>query len=149
VVTSMPYALNSRYGVLNTITMPPFTQFLGPYMSPSEPGTKYPTHIGRQDDWMAALIKELLQHHYFFQKFHPSITNWRAFYRAGYDASANYMYVLDDILDLEKVKRGFQENIRRDIKQAESQLLVRAADDVGSLLEICRRTYTRALPAEQ
>ena len=142
VVASLPIVTKRKYGRTG-ITMPPFTQFLGPALAPAEAGTKYPTWLGQQKELFTALIDALPDCDHFAQNFHPGIHNWQPFYWRGFQATVRYTYVLEDLADLDAVMAGFQENIRRDIRKAEKKLTVHVADGIDELVDACRRSFAR------
>lgn len=140
VVARMPYVSKKAHG-LSQIYMPPLTQTLGPWLARST--AKYAKQLAQQKDLMTSLIEQLPPCDYFQQRFHYSITNWLPFYWKGYEQTTRYTYVLDNLNDQDKLWSDLQENIRREIKKAQKQLIVSNDLPIEQLYESCRKTYQR------
>jgi hypothetical protein len=139
-VARLPYVMEKRLG-LKGLTMPPLTQTLGPWVAPS--GGKHVGQLARQKELMTALIEKLPPHDYFYQRFHYSITNWLPFYWRGFEQTTRYTYVIEPLDDLDLVWDRFQSNIRREIRKARKQVVVRTDFDVERFLDINSLTFER------
>jgi hypothetical protein len=51
------------------------------------------------------------------QSFSPALMNWLPFYWAGFKATVRYTYRIEDLTDLDRVQREFQEHVRRGIRK--------------------------------
>jgi hypothetical protein len=140
VVARMPYVLKKKHG-LTVVTMPKLTQTLGPWISASD--AKYTNQLSRQKELMGELIEKLPKYDLFSQNFSPEVTNWLPFYWAGFSASLNYTYRIEDLTNLDAVWSDFRENIRREIRK--SQKVVAVRDDLGieKFLQMARFTFQR------
>ena len=138
----MPYVISKRRG-LTYVGQPNLTQHLGPWIRPSE--AKYCKQLSQQKDLMEALIDLLPIYHSFRQNWSFLQSNWLPFYWKGFLQTTCYTYVIDDLSDLGKVKAGFQENIRREIRKSETKVGVRVKDDLplGEFLALNRLTFDR------
>jgi hypothetical protein len=149
VLARLPYVMEKRHGLTN-LTMPRLTQTLGPWLSPSE--AKYAKQLARQKDLMTAIIEQLPPHDYFYQRFHPSITNWLPFYWQGFEQTTRYTYALDDLGDPDRLWAGFLENVRTDIRKAERQLTVQRGLSLDRFYDLLSLTFARqgqAVPFER
>jgi hypothetical protein len=142
IVASMPYFVKHRHGLIRLV-QPPLTQTLGPWLRQSN--AKHAKVLGEQKDLMKGLIDQLPSFDSFSQNWHYTNTNWLPFYWSGFKQSTKYTYVLNDISDLEQLWAGFQENIRTDIRKAESRFNLRVRDDVGldEFLHLNSKTFQR------
>ncbi len=136
----MPYVEKCRLGI-KTLTMPPLTQTLGPWLDPSE--AKYSKQLAQQKDLFTGLIEQLPSCDYFIQRFHYSINNWLPFYWQGFKQTTLYTYVIEDLTDLDRVWSGLKENIRTDIRKASKQVVCRTDMDIDCFLDINTLTFKR------
>jgi hypothetical protein len=140
-VARLPYVTEKRLG-LRGLTMPPLTQTLGPWLAPSS-SDKQAGQLAWQKELMNKLIEGLPPHDYFYQRFHYSIGNWLPFYWHGFDQRTRYTYVIDSLEDLDRVWDEFQSNIRREIRKARKQVVVRTDQDIERFLDINTLTFQR------
>jgi lipid II:glycine glycyltransferase (peptidoglycan interpeptide bridge formation enzyme) len=140
VVARLPYLQKKKYG-LTLITLPLLTQTLGVWLKPST--AKYPKQLGDQKDLMNSLIEQLPPSDYFISSFHYSIENWLPFYWNGFSQTTCYSYVIENLQDLDLVWNGFQENIRREIRKAKKQVIVRTDLDIDQFFDINSLTFER------
>jgi Acetyltransferase (GNAT) domain len=140
VVGRLPFVRKRRLG-LTILSQPPLTPFLGPWV---KAGTgKAHTRLQREHTIFKSLIAALPEHDVYTQNFHYSITNVLPFYWQGFSPSIAYTYVIDDLDDPGKIWAGFRENIRREIRKAERQVVVRGLDDVETFIALNRKTFDR------
>lgn len=139
-IARLPYVMEKKWG-LTMIKMPGLTQTLGPWLAPST--AKYAKQLGQQKDWMTALIEQLPSFDFFCQNFHYSITNWLPFYWQGFTQTTRYTYVIESLYDLDLVWANSQENIRREIRKAQKQLVIRTDLDIAKFLDINLLTFQR------
>jgi len=140
VVARLPFVRSHRFG-LDLITQPGLTQTLGPWLAPS--AGRYANRLDSEKKLLTALIEELPRFDHFRMNFSPSLTNWLPFYWAGFQASVRYTYRIDDLSDLDRVRGGFQEHVRRGIRKAEASLAVDPDFPLEKLIELDARTYAR------
>jgi hypothetical protein len=69
------------------------------------------------------------------QSFSPALTNWLPFYWAGFQATVNFTYRIEDLTDLDRVQSEFQEHVRRGIRKGSGAV---AVDDELPLEELLR-----------
>ncbi len=137
----MPYVRRRGAFGQRWLVMPPFTQFLGPWLRPSK--AKYVNQLAEQKDLMTELIEALPPHAYFSQSFHHGLTNWLPFCWKGFQQTTRYTYVLDNLDDLDAVWKGLESTTRNTIRKAEKQ--VRVVHDLGidEILAVRRMTFER------
>ena len=121
-VARLPYVLKRRQS-LSALTMPPLTQWLGPWLHAYGSGQK--ARLAREKELIGRLIDGLPAHDFYRQSLHPSLTNWQPFYWRGYRQTTLYTYIIEDLSDLDRVFAGFESRKRRDIKRAAKSLRVK------------------------
>ena len=142
IVAAMPYVVRKRYG-LTVIGQANLTQTLGPWLR--ETSGKLSTKLAQQKEWLTALIAQLPSFAHFNQNWHWQMANWLPFYWAGFAQTTRYTYILHELADEQVLWKGFQENIRGDIKKACNRFNLRVRDDlsVDDFLVVNRMTFAR------
>jgi hypothetical protein len=140
VVARLPYMQRRRLG-LTTISQPPFTQTLGPWLAPME--GKYARRVETEKKLLSQLVEMLPPFDFFRQSLAPSLTNWLPFYWTGFEATVRYTYRIADLTDLDRVRSEFQEQVRRGIKKAESAVEIDHDYPLEDLLRLNEQTYAR------
>ena len=140
VVARLPYMSRRRLG-LTTISQPPFTQTLGPWLAPME--GKYARRVETEKKLLTQLVEELPPFDFFRQSLSPALTNWLPFYWAGFEATVRYTYRICDLTDLDRVRSEFQEHVRRGIKKAQGVVEVVNDYPLEDLLRLNEQTYAR------
>jgi hypothetical protein len=133
---------------LTYVGAPPLSPRLGPLVDVPTTG-KLSRQLSEQTSVMEALIAEFPPHDRFAQTCHPDFTYWTPFYRAGFEQTTLYSYVLDDLTDEDALWRGLSQSHRRKISQGGDRYDLSYDDDPGVLVDLVRATYARRnLPAE-
>jgi len=123
------------------ILHPPLTQTLG-VLLPRFDG-KYAKALSQEVKLTTELIEKLPDYLYFVQNFNYNFNNWLPFHWAGFNQTTRYTYVIEDLIDLDRVWRGFRENIKTDIRKAEKQVEIVTEPDLERFLEVNELTFTR------
>jgi hypothetical protein len=126
VLARLPYALRGR-SRLRILTMPPFTQTLGPWLERSTGGPA--RTLSDEMQLLAELEVGLPAAQAFLQHFSPTVMNALPFYWAGYRLELRYTYRLVGLHSPDDLWAGLRGNIRREIRKARRRLEVR--DDLG------------------
>jgi hypothetical protein len=140
VVGRLPYARRRRLGLV-AIVQPLFTQTLGPWVAPTE--GKPSRRADNERTVLGQLIEMLPRFDIFRQCCAPALTNWLPFYWAGFEATVRYTYRIEDLSDLDVVKRGFREHVRRGIRKAGNAVEVDHDYPLEELLRLDVKTYER------
>ena len=142
IIASMPYIITNKFG-LKLCTCPEFTQYLGPWIKPSQ--AKYAKMLGQQKDIMTNLIEQLPRFDYFSQNWDYKQTNWLPFYWKGFQQTTNYTYVIDDMSSLDVVWSDFQEKIRTDIRKSTNRhnLIFLDNPSFDDFVQLNRKVYQR------
>lgn len=142
IFASMPYVKSNFKYTLNYSTMPKLTQTLGPYISYPN-GQKYSKRLFFEKEIINSLIEQLPVFDYFVQNFNYNYQNWLPFYWCGYKQTTRYTYILNDLIDYEKVYNSFQSNIKTDIKKAQKVLKVNLNEKLKIIYDIVEKTFIR------
>lgn len=145
IVGAMPYFKKRKFG-FKYITQPKLTKTNGIWIKyPSNQIQKYNQKISYENKIMFDIINQLesMDIHYYQQSFHNSFTNWLPFYWKKYKQTTNYVYVIEDLNNLDKIYEQFSSNIRRQIKKAKKIVEVKENCDIEKFYEINSMTYER------
>lgn len=127
------------------VSMPSYTQTLGPWFAPSSPDTKYTTELGRRQELCKCFTDELQHYSHFLQNFNYAITDWLPFYWAGYQQTTRYTYLLKNIRNEQAVWENMSPNIRRNITKAQKKhhITIKKGISVDEFLTIQAQTFDR------
>ena len=131
--------------VSDIVSMPPFTQTMGPWFAPDSADTKYTTRLGQRQALSQQLIEHLKSYRVFLQNFHYTVTDWLPFYWAGFQQTTRYTYLLEGIHEPERLWEQMSANIRRNIQKARDKygLTIRKGVPVEAFLQIQAQTFAR------
>ena len=116
-VAVLPYFVKQKRGFRYT-TQPLFTKYLGPYLAEDK------RHLVGEFRYYRLLLEQLPALAGYTWEASPQLTNWLPFYYAGYRQTSRYTYCLD-LAAAAPIERGFNRNIRRNIRSGASLLTVR------------------------
>lgn len=136
----MPIVLRRKYG-FRIIRQPPLTPTLGPWIGPG--GGSVAKQLSEQKKLFNELIDQLPRWDYFQVNFNHRISNWLPFYWRGFEQTTLYTYILQDTSKLDRIWRGLQESVRRNIRSAEKQLSIRTDLPVSAFLDLAELTFAR------
>lgn len=141
IVATLPYYSSKMMG-FNVLEAPIFTPYLGVnIIYPDD--LKSSNYISYEKKILTELIEKIPDFHYFKQSFSYKITNWLPFYWKGFKQTTKYTYVIEDIQELDSVFKNFKSNVRRNIKKAEKNLIVKDSDDIEKLENVINKTFAR------
>lgn len=130
----LPWYLTRKAG-FPVILQAPLTAYTGAWLSyPSNPNIKPQSRYSFEKKVFDELIGQLPDTAFFQQNFYPDITNWLPFYWAGFRQTTRYTYIFNDLQDLEKIKAGFKNTLRTDLKKAEQAVEIQREDGEARLL---------------
>lgn len=127
------------------ISMPPFTQTMGPWFAPESDDTKYTKALGRRQVWGKLFTERLRSYPVFLQNFNYKITDWLPFYWEGYQQTTRYTYLLKEIRNREAIWQNMSPNIRRNITKAKEKyhITVKRGITTEEFLHIQAQTFER------
>lgn len=127
------------------ISMPPYTQTMGPWFAPESKDTKYTRTLGKRQAICKEFTDVLKSYPHFLQNFNYGITDWLPFYWEGYKQTTRYTYLLNNIRDEHTLWENMSPNIRRNITKAKEKYLItiRKGISIEDFLKIQSMTFKR------
>ncbi|MDF9831023.1 GNAT family N-acetyltransferase [Parabacteroides sp. PF5-6] len=127
------------------VSMPPFTQTMGPWFAPLSEDTKYTSALTQRQILCKTFAEQLRKYPHFFQYFHYDVTDWLPFYWEGYRQTTRYTYLLPDLSDPNKLWEEMSGHTRRNILKAREKYAIRVetAIPVDDFLSVFRKTFKR------
>jgi hypothetical protein len=127
-----------------TVSMPPYTQTMGPWFARETADTKYTTALGRRQAISQTFTGQLEKYTSFLQNFHYEATDWLPFYWAGYRQTTRYTYLLHNIRQTGRLWENMSLHIRRNMAKAtKHRLAVRRGIDAADFLRVHSLTFER------
>lgn len=141
IISAFPY-FEPCQGV---ITMPFYTQTMGPWFSPANSKETYRKKVTQRQDILKLFISELNKTDFFHQNFNYEITDWLPFYWDGYKQTTRYTYILNNIKEHESVWLQMSSNIRRNITKAQdkNKITVKKNIPIEDFLKVQSLTFKR------
>ncbi|MDR1880131.1 MAG: GNAT family N-acetyltransferase [Tannerellaceae bacterium] len=130
----------------HVVSMPPFTQTMGPWFAPEDEGEAgYAARLERRQAICKGFVRELERYRAFLQNFNYRITDWLPFYWRGYTQTTRYTYLLDGIGEPDILWRGMSLNIRRNITKAKGKyrITVKRGIPVDEFMRVYALTFSR------
>ena len=142
IVASMPLCFKKR-GPFRYIVHPPLTPIMGPWIRATD--VKYTTRLANEKHLMMALIDQLPDYDYFFQKWHRSVNNWLPCYWRGFEQTTLYTYVLEELTNIDALWQQLDSRTRREIRKARSRhnLTVQDSEDLDEFVGINSKVFLR------
>lgn len=141
IVAALPLYTPLRH----VVSMPSYTQTMGPWFCPEASDVKYTTLLGKKQTLCKKIIDELKGYSSFYQLFPYTFIDWLPFYWAGYRQTTRYTYILQPIADKALLWENMAANIRRNILKAKEKyhISVRKGIDTDAFFNVVRATYRR------
>lgn len=121
------------------LCMPPLTQTLGVYISPSN--AKLTKRLEREKKLLNKIIEEIPRDYNCDLSLDIDNSYVLPFIWAGYQVSPRFSYRIEDLTNLDEVWAGFKENIKTDIRKAEKKVTVRDDMSIDVLLQMQKKTF--------
>ena len=127
------------------ITMPSYTQTMGPWFAPIAADTKYSSALSQRQTLAAHLTERLAGRRFFLQNFHHAVTDWLPFYWAGYTQTTRYTYLLHGIHDTRALLEQMSTNIRRNLTKARERhgITIRTSLPTDAFLAVQQLSFDR------
>lgn len=126
--------------IFSTISMPDLSPYQGIWLKYPD-GQKLANKIGYEMEVYSSLIKKLPKFDHYYQAFNPSFTNWLPFYWKNFKQTTRYTYIIDELTCLKTIFNDFKENIRREIRKAERNLVITNGSDLQDLFSLKCKSY--------
>lgn len=143
IAASMPIYIKQKFGV-KYVTQGKLTQTNGIWIRYPE-GQKYEKKLSYEKEVMSEIINQLeeLDIAYYQQSFHYSVTNWLPFYWREFEQTTRYTYVIDDLSDLDYVRKEFNSKVRKHVKKSSKIVQVKYDLDIEEFYNINTMTFNR------
>lgn len=140
----MPFRLRHLFN-LTSLSQPPLTPFLGPWITGSTPGATASASSAREADILASLAGSLPAFSHCAQSWSPRLTNWLPFYWHGFEQTTYYTYVLDDLKNEEALWNDLKGSCRTEIRKASGRFLLKVTTDtsIDEFLALNKAVFAR------
>lgn len=136
-----PYCIKKKRG-FTKITQPKLTKSVSPIIVfPDDMGEA--KRMSFMTDVTKDMFAKLPAYDDFSQNLDRSISTWLPWHWCGFSCTPKYTYVLNDLSDLEQVKKNFRSNLKRQIKKADKRLSVNEINDTDKVYELNELTFQR------
>jgi len=125
IVASFPYQKKKILKIFTQIGQPLLTQKLGPYIVYESDSLKESKKIQYEHEIYNAIIDNLPKFDAFLINFNWKYKNWLPFYWNGFEQTARYTYILDDIKNYDNLAINYARRKKRLIQKAEKTLTIR------------------------
>lgn len=138
VVARLPYILKK-----GCITMPPYTQTLGPWIKPEyrsfQPGN---TQLSRQKEIVSKLLGQLPAHRSFNMCFDSANDYVLPYKWLDYQYIPTFSYRISNLKDLDQVYSSFNKTVKKNIKYAQNKTHITKEPTPEMLLELVDKTFS-------
>lgn len=127
------------------ISMPVYTQTMGPLLFGEPTDCKYTTLLSKRQSLYKQLIDKLPPITSFLQNFSYVVTDWLPFYWEGFQQTTRYTYVLKGLQQKEIVWKNMRPNIQRNIQKAQNRyhISVKKGIPINEFLSVQAQTFKR------
>ncbi len=122
----------------NKLKIPKYTQTIGIWLNPN-----YVKSIADEEDVYLQLIDQLPKDVKAEWALAPENRFYLPFVWKGFSVSVGATYVIDDLTDTEAILSQMTDMVRRNIKTAKKNVIVKESYDIERLIEMSQATYGR------
>jgi hypothetical protein len=141
VVGAMPFATGRRMG-MSTIGMPALTHHLRIWMD-KPPDVSDQKWLAREKQIIGSILDELPAFGYFSMVFdEKSFDNWLPFHWKKFRQEMRYTFVIDRA-DPETIDQQLNRNLKRNLREAEEEIMINREVDANTFYELCRDTFAK------
>ena len=138
VIASLPFYLEKKFSFFKMIRSDAFTKMLGVYIIPEL----------REGKRIKKIINELMEQippvHFFQQNFHYAFTDWLPLKNKRYTQTTRYSYIIDNLIDLDKVWKNIHADYRNNkIPKAKEILTVSHDKSLEEFYRINKKSFNR------
>ncbi len=137
-VAGIPLYYERRLGV-RFCTMPPLASTWGVVVEPLK--GRSASRLSRETDILTHFAGALQKELFFYQRFHPNLTNWLAFHWNGFKQTSRATYVLTDLKDEQRLWDNMSPQTQDRIHEANRTGIIIEECSVNVLLDITERTF--------
>jgi len=141
VVGAMPFAIGRRW-VISTIGMPDLTHHLRLWMD-KPPDVTDQKWLAREKEIIGSILDGLPSYGYFSMVFdEESFDNWLPFYWKKFRQEMRYTFVIDRA-DPETLDQQLNRNLKRNLREAEEEIVISREVDHNTFYALCQNTYAK------
>ncbi len=141
IIGSLPFFV-TKQGPFRVQTMPTLTPNLGVWIKSSEE-IKYFDRIDYENRILQQVISKLPSVDFVNVNMHYSMKNCLPFYWNGFQESARYTYIVEDLDDLDNVFNRFDPKMRNKVRKANKQVETISTEDIEAFFKINKMTFDR------
>lgn len=139
---ALVYYLQKRYG-LWIITSPPFTTYSGLWLHPKINTLKPSTRMAAEKKICNDLLSQLPPYQFFYQQWHPQITNWLPYHWKGFRQTTYFTYISHTESDQTKVLEKMNKSARKRCKKGATEFAIEESEDSAQLFELYQASLKR------
>lgn len=131
-----------RYRGFPIIKMPPLTDYSGLWLNYPENLEKNTSRYTFEKEVCNELLNQLPKVAFFYQQWHPAITNWLPFFWNGFRQTTHYTYRLslkDESILLENTNK----TIRKNLRKLKELITIEIVDEVDQLYHLAMLSFAR------
>ncbi len=124
--------------------MPPFTDYIGPWIvMPEEKHLKKVSIYNIETNILSDLVEQLPDTHLFYQTYFPEVQNGLPFQWKAYNQTTYYTYRLSAPIKAEKAFDEFKYTVRTEIRKAIKRVSVESIDDPERFYKVHAKSFER------
>jgi len=141
IVGALPYYKRGQ----GIISMPLYTQTMGPWLCVEDKDMKYTSVLALRQKRLTQLIEQLKDFPHIYMRCSSKLTDWLPFYWQGYQQTTRYTYLLPQLTNTKEIWDGMSVNLRRNIKKAQNkyQLTVQKGVSIENLIRLQESSFER------
>lgn len=139
IIAAMPLYIRKTYS-FTKITMPPFTQNMGPWIKYPE-NLSYLKKLNLEEKIFNYFIDNLPKHDHFLQCFHYNYQNWLPFYWRGFKQTTRYTYTIDKTSNLDETIKNFSSDKRKQLIENANNIKIVENISIDLFIEIVSMTF--------
>ena len=141
VVGAMPFALGRRLG-MPYLGMPAMTHHLRLWMDKPDDISDH-KWLSREKEIIGSILEALPSFGYFSLVFdEKSFDNWLPFHWKKFRQEMRYTFVIDHA-DAITLDQQINRNLRRNLREAEEEIMISREVDAGTFFKLCENTYAK------
>lgn len=132
----------ANYRGFPIVKMPTLTDYSGLWLNYPDNLEKNSSRYTFEKEVCKTLIAQLPKTVFFYQQWHPAVTNWLPFFWQGFRQTTLYTYQLqltDEKLLFDNLKAATRTHIRK----AEKELTIEKSDDLNTLYRLIEQSFQR------
>jgi hypothetical protein len=139
---ALVFYLKKRLG-LPVITMPPLTAYSGLWLHPPLNLTKSSSRMAFEKRVCEKAIKQLPHHIFFYQQWHPDITNWLPYFWKGFRQTTLYTYRLALAENALELTKNMNKSARKRSRKAAGEFYIKYAETPDIVFDLYKKSLLK------